>query len=127
VPPGGGRVREGGFKKALLGVVVVQSADDLAVVVDAMRQSFGVDRVVDGGESAAAIKKTVGAAGIDEKADDLVQIVDAECKGATPWSIPGQGIVEGGVSAAVRIVEEGVIARGVAEIADDLAGAVDAL
>jgi hypothetical protein len=39
----------------------------------------------------------------------------------------GQGIVEGGVSAAVRIVEEAVDAGGIFVRSDDLAEVVDAL
>src|SRR5262249_6597185 len=48
--------------------------------------------------------------------------VDAPCNGA----IGGQGVVQGGVSAPVRIVQEGMLGSADEIAADDLARAVDA-
>ena len=72
---------------------VLQGADDLAVVVDAIcKCCLAVHGIVDSGEDTAAIEEGVRAGGVVVLPDDLAQIVDAKCLGA----IGGQGIVEGG-------------------------------
>src|SRR5262249_56970734 len=106
VVPGGGRVRKGGFKEAVVAGAVAQRPDDLATVVDALREGVAVHNgIVDGGENAPAIEEGVGAAGVVVDPDDLAQIVDAKGLSAAG----GQGIVEGGVSAAVHVVAGHVV------------------
>src|SRR5262245_32126109 len=93
------------------------------MVVDAMRQRLRVHGVVGGGECATAIQERMGTARVNEKADNLAKIVDAEWKGATPR----QRIVDGGVAAVAGIVDEPMGAGGIAVRSDNLAGAVNAL
>src|SRR6516165_8221881 len=98
----------------------------MAVVVDAAGKGLGVRQgIVDGGEEAAAIDEAVAA--VDRPglvaAGDLPGIVDAKCLGAEG----GQGIVEGGVSAAVGVVEEAVHAARVGVEPDDQPCTIDAL
>src|SRR6516164_7941232 len=71
----------------------------------------------------AAVKETVGAAGILVISDDLARCVDALCKRA----LGGRGIVEGCVSAVgAAAVQKAVGAAFVAVRPDDLAHVVDA-
>jgi hypothetical protein len=107
---------------------VDQASDDLVVVVDAIREGHAVgDRIVDGDENAAAVEEGMevgeAPAGGDVYSDDLACIVDASGFGAATG---GQRIVEGGVGAAIGVVEEAVSARTIIVEPNDLARIVDA-
>jgi len=68
--------------------------------------------------------QAVGAGGVLVSPDDLAGIIDAVGAGAAG----GQGIVEGGVSAVARIVDEAVAGvAGIVVMADDLARRIDAV
>src|SRR5262249_58185506 len=88
---------KGRLKEAVFAGAVAGGADVRVVFVDALCRRMAVSKgIVDGGKTPAAIEEGVGTCGVVVSPDDLAHIVDAGGLG-TPG---GQGIVEGGVSAA---------------------------
>src|SRR5262249_41901980 len=117
----GWRVRRDGQEEAVVITATVDvPANDLARVVDPLcKGTIGAQGIVEGGVGATIVEKAVDLTVIVVVADDLSCVVDTLRKGATRARC--KGIVEGGVSAADRIVEEAVIAAGVSVKPDGLA------
>jgi hypothetical protein len=114
-------------KAVLIAVDVLVKPDDLAGIVDV--ECLGVaglcvgQRIVEGGENAAAQKEAVVAGGVQVLPDDLTLVVHADCIGTSG----GQGIVDDRVIALAQKKAVRVGAGTVPVRPDDLTHIVDAL
>jgi hypothetical protein len=93
-------------------------ADDLALVVDVLRDGADGPGRVQSGVSSTAQQKSL-AATLDITSNDLARAVDAECFG----KVRSQGIVQGRVRTAAE--EEAMKAGAVDVLPDDLARIID--